>query len=413
MERVCFAIDDCFKSDFLHPPFQSKSDSFLISRTLTMWKKWFESNTVFVKWIQCTFLVIILLLLVNTIDKICIRQKYLSIQAFNTETPEILLAKINMFRNRSDGKKVAFIGSSLLGSSELAAHSQNWKSHTFDQVLEKLFKKHFPQSNKPVWAANFGLKGSTIADQKQIYSVITNSQPVDLVVVAINLESFSMKHSEAKKHYSRDWIRDIANNKPNLFNINPIDASSLFNPNLALHSYFLNQWPFYADRDILQQMIFRDNPSIRLRNLWGKLNDSFLKTGKSKKESEFIQKKHESYDDIDLSSNNYQVQSLQEWVGLLKKRHQKTIIFYAPENPAKISQMIESTRYKKLLRQLDALMGTFQSEGILYIPMPENFSATFPKEGYDDPIHLSAYGIEYYSDHILFSEAAEKLGFAN
>jgi hypothetical protein len=398
LERI-FSFDYFFaEGSVLHFPFQPKSSAFPLPRILSMPKfilEFLKSKRLF-KVLQGFIIMAALLFLLDCMINKNMFQSRLLLQAFNTETPEVLFEKVNALQ-ASHGKKIALIGSSLLGGSALANSDKNWRNHTFAQALARRFKKQ----NSFISIAHFGLNGSTIADQEQIYSVISHSSPVDLLVVTINLECFSMNYSSEQKEYSRDWLKGIAEGKPNLFSIEPSQFFS--NTNLFFHRFFMEHWSFYAYRDILQQLAFRDNPGVRIRNLAGKLNDSFSGV-KQTKGTEYLQAKHKSYEDIRFNLDNRQIKAFERWLTLLEKRHQKAIILYVPENPGKIDSIIEHQRYLSTLASLNHFLKPFQGNYIKYVPMPVDFATTFPKKGYHDSIHLSASGIEAYSDQVLFPE---------
>jgi hypothetical protein len=288
---------------------------------------------------------------------------------------------------RHNGLKVVLLGDSLIVGETMKIHGDAlWRQHTLDAILEKRLRESFPQADLRVF--NLGLNGCVPADLQQIVERLGKIQP-DLVIMDVNLRSFSSDFAPEEERYTRSWLHpegDFAQGFSAQGVNDRVEA--------ALSGAARSGWSLYAVRDQLQAYYLGGNPKSRLQELRGQWEIAGDKDDMA--DVLLLMKAKKRYDGIHLDSDNPQRLALEGLLSRLRGRGIPCVVFYAREEPNARRDFVDDRRYERLREQLSRVMEPYLGDGTEYLAGCESFLA----EEYLDHVHVDAGGYEKLADYL-------------
>jgi len=317
------------------------------------------------------------------------------------QSPMTLYTKLKSLR-AFEGYKVAVLGDSVVFGQSMQEHGdEEWRQHTLSALLEKRLRRTIED---PVLVLNLGMNGALPADVERITRLVVGCD-VDLVVFDVSLRSFSEDFSKPGSVLSRPWLAEVAMDEEGRFcTVSGGSAwSSTIEANIA--DFLANRWSLYRMRDLLQQRYLGGQPRRVMTRLWNTCNrrldaDRSSTDGDVGDQLVLQMKARSRYGSVNMRPENKQRQALRRTLSLLSSRNQPTVVFYAKEKPRAIPRLMDSGRYRRLLRELGAIIenadGKRNGGLISFIPpIPELMD-----EHYLDHVHVDQVGHALYAGAI-------------
>lgn len=304
------------------------------------------------------------------------------------QSPEALYIKLDEIR-RFEGRKVVFLGDSLIFGRTMREHSNDdWENQTLPAQMERRFRAQYP--DEPALFINLGMNGTIPSDLDKLIALILPLQP-DLIVFDLTLRSFSRDFEGDAQ--TRPWLEEITLSRDGRFRgIDPVS------------DLMVNHWALYRYRDTFQALLFDGQPSLFLASKRDQL-DEWL-SGRQRPEADLLillYKARLRYETVDLLPDNRQTQALERMVAALKAARQPALAFYATENAAVLDDLIERDRYDALQRRFIEL--TLDADGHLRWIGPLDI---YDESDFLDHVHLNRFGYEKLTD-ALYPIADEML----
>jgi lysophospholipase L1-like esterase len=308
------------------------------------------------------------------------------------QTPSILFAKLDYLRNFR-GHKIVLLGDSIVFGRTLYEHGDGqWRQHNLSSRIADHFRGSFRGENLLV--LNLGINGALPADLECLERLL-RSCPVDLVIFDVNLRSFSSDFSQPDTVLSRPWLAEIDIGPDGLFQRSCAAGAFPERMETRCHTFLTNYWHCYRLRDFLQLRLLDDQPSAFCQNLRRVIDQACkpqTEASASELDDEFILllRARGRYKSVNFRSDNPQRQALERLLHSLVQRRQRTVVFYAKENPEVAADLMEADRYPAAVAALSATIAKYTGPDLVFVPpVPE-----LRPEHYLDHIHLNAAGYE-------------------
>ncbi len=308
------------------------------------------------------------------------------------QSASVLEAKLG-FLKRFHGYKVVLLGDSIIYGAVLHEHGDAaWREHNLANILARRIRKELP--DRDVLVMNLGMNGALPGDLEILIRLLDDCNP-DLMIVDVSLRSFSEDFAAPSKRLSRPWLAELDKRSPASCPTSIADSLEH-----DLKQMLRQRWALYRFRDFLQLRLLGNPPSEAFRDLHDHLDqvlqrpDSFMNNS----EDEFIltMKARQRYQSIYLRPDHVQRQALEEMLTHLSWRNQKTVIFYAKENPETVGSLLDDDCYKELIAGLEEIITHTVGPRIRYL---RAISELGP-ERYLDHVHVDSGGYEILAKHI-------------
>jgi lysophospholipase L1-like esterase len=308
------------------------------------------------------------------------------------QSPSVLEAKLDYLKHFG-GYKVVLLGDSIIYGAVLREHGDHqWREHNLANVLTRRIRMDFP--DRDVLVMNLGMNGAVPGDIEVLAHLLDDGCP-DLVVLDISLRSFSEDFSLPAERLSRPWLAELEDQDavPN----RQSHASCLEH---GLKKFLMQQWAIYRYRDFLQLRLLGKQPGEALRDLHEHIDQTLRSPNATAEnsEDEFIlaMKARQRYQSIHLRPDHAQRQALEGLLTHLSQRKQKTVVFYAKENPQTITSLIDQREYAELIDCLEKIIISTAGPETRYL----RSLAELGPERFLDHVHVDGRGYEILAKHI-------------
>jgi hypothetical protein len=317
-------------------------------------------------------------------------------EVVDIQTPSILFAKLDYLRNFR-GRKIVLLGDSIVFGRTLYEHGdEHWRQHNLTRLIEDRARTDLAGAD--VLVMNLGINGALPADL-ECFERLLHDCPVDLVVFDVNLRSFSSDFSQPDTQWSRPWLPQIDIGRDGEFQESSGDKSFAERMEGRVSAFLTNHWHCYRLRDFLQLRLLDDQPSAfcqNLRKAVDRIRKPQAQAETADLDDQFILllKARSRYQSVSFRPDNPQRQALERLLRSLTQRRQKTVIFYAKENPDVAADLMEEDRYPATLAELSAAITQYAGPDLVFVPPAPELAP----EHYLDHIHLNAAGYEILAD---------------
>lgn len=313
------------------------------------------------------------------------------------QSPATLYAKLDEVRGFR-GIRVVLLGDSLVFGRTMRDHGDHdWQKHTLDAQLQQFLRQRFP--DRPVMAINLGMNGVLPTDLDQLVRIIAPLKP-DLVVLDVSLRAFSRDFDAQDQQQTRPWLTSMRLTPEGRY----AAAAGSADVDGRLHDIAVNDWLLYRLRDIVRSVLFDGEPGKLVLALRGQL-DNWLKTGRFAAAPQadgafddivLLMRARARYDGIDLAADNPQRQAIERTLQYLSKAGQKTLVFYATENPDVLADLMDADKAKALRSELAQIVTSRLPPNSAYIG-PQDI---FRPENFLDHVHLTEEGYRMLTGQI-------------
>jgi len=306
--------------------------------------------------------------------------------------PGMVLAKLQALERQADDRPtVVTTGSSVVFGRAMERHGDDaWQDHTLAAELSKQLDAK---------ALNLGMDGMLPTDIEAVVELLVRrARRPDLLVFDVNLRAFSADFADGAAQVSRPWLRELAGLAPLGNSSDPVDLHPAATLERSLHRFLVDHWSLYQLRSSLQERLFGGGPGTRLAAGWRQLNDRLRPppklTDKEVEEQTFedelslIMKTKGRLATAALDVEHPQRDALVRSLERLAAAGQRTVVFYATENPYLAPQLLSERQTRDMRDQLKALVDRHGGEAVTYVPpLPQLGASRFL-----DPSHLDAEG---------------------
>lgn len=320
------------------------------------------------------------------------------------QSPATLYAKLDEVR-RFEGAKVVLLGDSLVFGRTMRDHGdRDWQKHTLDVQLQEHLRERFPY--RPVMAVNLGMNGVLPTDLDQLVRIIAPLKP-DLVVLDVSLRAFSRDFDAQEQQQTRPWLASMRLTPEGRYVVATGDAGI----DDRLRDSAVNNLQLYRIRDFVRSVLFDGEPSRLVLALRGQL-DNWLKTGPFAAAPQvdgafddivLLMRARARYNSVDLAADNPQRQAIERTLQRLTEAGQKTLVFYATENPEVLPDLMDGDKAGALRRELAQIVTSRLPPNSAYIGPLDIFRPA----NFLDHVHLTAEGYRMLAARI--GERAEAL----
>jgi lysophospholipase L1-like esterase len=295
-------------------------------------------------------------------------------KAVEINSLQVLQTKLHALR-RGNSLKVAMLGDSLVyGYAMAEAGDRDWRSHSLPPLLRK---ELISNGLHEPYVSNFGMNGLLPKDIEYLVPYFVAAKP-DILMFDLTLRSFSRDFSPDHTQHSRTWIENLATEKSN---------SSFFfgKASHSIEIVFANSYIVNV-REFVLAWIFEGSIKdwvSKIRNRLGQRDATSIPS-----ELLLAMRAKQRYLDIDLQADNPQWQSLNRALSMLAEGHQRTVVFYATENPDILPSLMSSGTHAAMIAKLEKTVTNQGTDCIIFIPplkslVPEDFI---------DHVHLNYQG---------------------
>lgn len=279
-----------------------------------------------------------------------------------------------------EGMKVIVLGDSLIVGRAMKIHGdKSWAQHTFTAQLQKRLREYMPERNPLVM--NLGLDGSVPADIEKVAMRVVECEP-DLVVLDCSIRSFSEDFVSEESMITRPWLA-------------PNDLSEELSPagrfNCTVEGYLAaviqRVWYAYRIRDVIRSCLLGGTVKQGLQSLRDRYGVKSQVSGDDD-DVLLLLKAKKRFSSIEINSVNPQMASLTRTLDMLSRAEVPVLLFYAREDPQRLSAVIDDDKYRKLKSEMEACIGPHTSQNVLYHPGAD----TIPSECYLDHVHVDEIG---------------------
>jgi hypothetical protein len=310
----------------------------------------------------------------------------LSNERVDIQSPYTLCAKIDHLRNYK-GAKVVLLGDSVVYGSRLERHTTQWRDGSLDANLRR--EPAIKSLAADVLVMNLGMNGALPVDQNDVLRLLTGAR-VDLLIMSVNLRSFSGDFADAASTRSRPWLKRVSidaegNCDPGSSNDDRTEhtMASFVGANLALMKLAPYMQAYWLD----------GTPRDAVRASWKQLNERMLETDPDEilvRESFDQMQAAERYQSVDLSRTHPQIQALDTGLRAIASVARSAIVFYAQENPEARPNLLDDGRYHELRNQLDGLVTADVGHNVIYLSEVKELEPFL----YADHVHPTAQGYQ-------------------
>ena len=264
------------------------------------------------------------------------------------QTPSILNAKLEYLR-RFPVYKVAMLGDSVVFGHALAEHGdRQWREHNIARLIEERIRREVPE--RDVLVMNLALNGALPADVDRMEQFVA-ACGMDLLIFDVGLRSFSPDFSRPEAVYSRPWLAQMSYGPDGRFAIRHSSPSPGQTVEETAAELALQYSAFYRVRDFLQYRFLDGPPREAVAAFRVRLNQALGAPAQPAEDDEIVLllKAQRRFQGINLAADNPQRQALERLLARMAASRQKTLVFYAKEDPARIDDLLEPERYRRWL----------------------------------------------------------------
>jgi lysophospholipase L1-like esterase len=297
---------------------------------------------------------------------------------------DALAARLEYLR-RFNGYKCVLLGDSLIVGQSMRDHGDpDWHLHTLGVLLDQRLRLLMP--GRTVLVMNLGSNGAVPADLNELGRILAPLAP-DLFIVDVGLRSFSTDF-KGQNRMTLPWLVEF----PTPALDRPVVASDpgRHPADRAIADGLAAHWALYRTRDLQQDRVFEGTP----RDAVSHWRDSQVRRQPAPASDDFdakvelLFKARSRYAAVDLSADGDQRQAFERFVRRLAKANDRTMIFYASENPDVKDQLLDPERYAKLRGQLfDTIRPTLSDRFHYHVG-----AEPIPAARYLDHVHIDAEG---------------------
>lgn len=299
------------------------------------------------------------------------------------ESPVTLAAKLRLLA-AAPGKKVVLLGDSLVAGRVMIEHGDaEWRKHTLSAYLQRQIDNSVSGGGTVV---NLGMNGILPTDLDVLVDALLPLKP-DAVVIDISLRSFSKDFSEPGETNSRNWLTHDLRFHPD-GSIAALPGAP--GPDQDLKRFLLNHWTAYRLHEFGQSLL--DDKIADWRKRLFRPSSAAAKGSEPNDEMQLLLKVRSRYASVALDSSNPQYVAWTHLLQKLKAANQKTVVFYATENPRLLPSLIEPSRYARLVQELRAAVADVGSP-VQYLPANPGLSDAV----FLDHVHVDARGNGIYA----------------
>jgi hypothetical protein len=305
------------------------------------------------------------------------------------QTPSILYAKLEYLR-RFPGYKVAMLGDSVVFGHALAEHGDpQWREHNIARLIEERIRREVPEGD--VLVMNLALNGALPADVDRMEQFVAASGP-DLLIFDVGLRSFSSDFSRPEAIHSRSWLAQMTYSPGGRVAIRHSGPSLGQTVEETAAGLALQYSALYRVRDFLQYRFLDGRPREAVAAFRVRLNQALGAPAQPAEDDElvFLLKAQRRFQAINLAADNPQRQALERLLARLAGSRQKTLVFYAKEDPARIDNLLDPERYRRLRSELEGIVARYAGPELVYLPPLESLR---PKD-YLDHSHVTYAGYQ-------------------
>lgn len=335
----------------------------------------------------CTIAVVAVLAAVELVMRKSALPAKLAADIVDIQTPATLAAKVRQLAS-TPGRKVLLLGDSLVAGRVMAEHGdKDWREHTLSADLQRRFDS---LDGDPVTVVNLGMNGLLPADMETLVDALLPLK-LDAIVIDTSLRSFSRDFAVEGAVNSRSWL------KPGLEFRKDGSILRLPGPNkfqAKLEQRLLNHWTTYRLRDVLRARLLGGE----LRDVLQGARDEMGKAAggdAAAAEMRLLLQVRGRYGSASLDVSNPQYAAWVRMLEKLKAANQKTVIFYATENPRLLGSLMEAGSYKRLTEQLRRSVTRYGEPFSYLVPNPDLVDGMFL-----DHVHVNANGNRLYGERI-------------
>lgn len=320
--------------------------------------------------------------------------------AVEIDSPRTLYAKLDALRN-FQGLKVAVLGDSLVYGHSLAEHGvSDWHGQNLTAILAKQMKEKSP--GQPVMVMNLGMNGALPADIQYLVHLLMAVKP-DLVIFDVTLRSFSSEFAKPDTQNSRSWLSKTSLSGQGALQIGGPTGTPL----QWAESFLTNRWFLYRVRDFLQWRFLDASPRDFVSRLRDRVNQRLGASQKASADDELLLllKAKQRYSSVDLTTVNPQWRAFNDILQRLESANQKTVVFYATENPDAVGELLPPDRHATFIGKIAEKVAEHSKEnGIVFLPPLPSLNPDM----FLDHVHLTAAGF-----WVLSSALIEKAGLGS
>ena len=305
------------------------------------------------------------------------------------QTPSILYAKLEYLR-RFPGYKVAMLGDSVVFGHALAEHGDpQWREHNIGRLIEERIRGEVPE--RDVLVMNLALNGALPADLDRMEQFAA-ACGMDLLIFDLGLRSFSADFSRPEAIHSRPWLAQMTYGPGGRFAIRYASPSLGQAVEETAAVLALRYSALYRFRDLLQYRFLDGPPREAVAAFRVQLNQALGAPARPAEDDEIVLllKAQRRFQGIHLAADNPQRQALERLLARLAASRQKTLVFYAKEDPARIENLLEPERYRGLRSELDGLIARYTGPELVYLPPLESLQP----QDYLDHSHVTYAGYQ-------------------
>ena len=332
------------------------------------------------------------------IDTVVQRQNLVS-DIVDIQTPATLYAKLDYLRD-FDGIKIVIIGDSVVyGRALLEDGDAEWREHSLSAQLQDRLKS--AALGRPVLVMNLGMNGALPEDLESLLKIVVPIG-VDKIVFDITLRSFSADFASAEARMSRPWLNSIMIDNNGYFHQNPAYFKKGKMLERQISNFLINHWALYRLRDFIQWRFLDGEPATAIREWRAKL-DRKLRDGDRSTENPMLaasllklkaKKRHSS---VNFDAENPQVAAFKRMLSFLVDANQSALVFYATEDATQMEDILEPSKYSRLIDNLGVVIaqwGKGEIRSILHI-------ANLLPEHYIDYVHLNRSGYSVLAESLM------------
>ncbi len=331
----------------------------------------------------------------------CLDDERLALDIVDIQHPEQLLPKLDHLR-RFDGVKIVILGDSLIYGKTMEAHGDaQWREHTLCAALRRKLGQVAP--DKKILVLNLGINGALPGDLEALARLIVPLE-VDMLIVDTHLRPFSGDFEAPDERFCRPWLDEVHIDGDGNLRLGGKGRSWLGRSGDAVGSFLTNHWDPYRKRHFLQERI-----SASSAFAWGRCLGTRRQTNSTLDDQDkldiLLLKLKGRLDSVSFAEDRFQRSAMQGLLDYLSRQRQKTIVFYATEQPALLKQAISPETYIQKRSQLENMI--LSVPGIFYRGRVDSLTA----DDYLDFSHLNASGYEKLADALVhdMSELAPDL----
>jgi hypothetical protein len=305
------------------------------------------------------------------------------------QTPSILYAKLEYLR-RFPGYKVAMLGDSVVFGRALAEHGDRlWREHNIARLIEERIRREAPK--RDVLVMNLALNGALPADVERMEQFVA-ACGLDLLIFDVGLRSFSSDFSRPEAIYSRSWLAQMSYGPEGRVAIRHSGPSLGQAVEETAAELALQYSALYRFRDLLQYRFLDGPPREAVAAFRVRLDQALGAPAQPTEDDEIVLllKAQRRFQGVNLAADNPQRQALERLLARLAASRQKALVFYAKEDPARIDNLLEPERYRRLRADLDALVARYMGPALVYLPPLESLQP----EDYLDHSHVTYAGYQ-------------------